>query len=141
MIVDNNPKVDVEALKARIAETAAGMSESPDSMQLLASSSPALLTRLEIIENGIEQCETLMAPRTSLPARLDRFPLNIIPFLTRFILAIDYLLFARQRESQKKLAGLLRQLVDTHRDLAGDLHLLARQVEVLKKANPDHEDA
>ncbi len=134
MIVDNNPKVDVEALKTRIAETAAGMSKSPDAMRLLASSSPALLTRLKTIEHGIEQCEAMMAPRTSLPARLDRFPLNRIPFLTRFILAIDYLLFARQRETQKQLAGLLRQLADTHKDLAADLHLLARQVEALKNS-------
>ena len=135
MIVDNNPKVNVETLKAGIAETAARMPDSPDLSQLIASSSPALLMQLKAIENGIEHCETLMAPRTSLPRRLDRFPINKIPFLTRFILALDNLLFGRQREAQRTLAQLLRHLVDTHRELVGDLQLLARQVDVLKKSD------
>ena len=137
MIVDNNPRVDVEALQARIAETAQGMPDSPDTTQLLISSYPALLTRLKSIETGIEQCGVLMAPRTSLPRRLDRFPLNKIPFFTRFVLALDHLLFARQRESMKKLAQLLGQLADTHRELAEDLRLLAKQVEILKKSDDE----
>lgn len=135
MIVDNNPMVDVRALKALIAETAEGMPDCPDFPQLLASTSPAMLMQLMAIEIGIKHCETLMVPRTSLPRRLDRFPLNKFPFLTRIVLAIDDLLFARQRETQRTLAQLLRQMVDTYKELAGDLKLLAHQLEVLKRSD------
>lgn len=137
MIVDNNPRIDVEALNARVAETAAGMPNNPDTTQLLVISYPTLLTRLKSIENGIKQCAFLVAPRTSLPSRLDRFPLNKIPYFTRLVLAIDHLLFARQRESMTILSQMIGQLVDTHRELAGDLQQLAKQIEILKKSDDE----
>lgn len=137
MILDNNPEVDVEALRARVAETVAGMPDSPDTTQLLVISYPTLLTRLKSIETGIKQCAFLVAPRTSLPSRLDRFPLNRIPYFTRFVLAIDYLLFARHRESMSTLSQMIGLLVDTQRDLAGDLQQLAQQIELLKKSDDE----
>jgi hypothetical protein len=137
MILENNPDLDVEALTARIDEIVAEMPDSPDTTQLSVISYPTLLTRLKFIENGIKQCAFLVAPRTSLPSRLDRFPFNRIPFFTRLVLAIDYLLFARQRESMSTLSQMIGLLVDTQRDLAGDLQQLAKQIELLKKSNDE----
>ena len=137
MILDNNPEVDVEALRARVAETVTGMPDSLDTTQFMVISYPTVLTRLESIETGIKQCAFLVAPRTSLPSRLDRFPLNRIPYFTRFVLAIDYLLFARHRESMSTLSQMIGLLVDTQRDLAGDLQQLAQQIELLKKSDDE----
>jgi hypothetical protein len=115
MIRSNNPRIDVEALRGRVAEEVRQMSAPESSPRL---TRLALEMQLQAIEQALAAAEERSAPRTSWPENLQMFPFSASRRLREFALRVLGLAMRDQQEvnaalirSQRETITLLRTLL------------------------------
>lgn len=116
----NNPRIDIEALRARVAEEMARANEPQSSARV---AKLALELHLQTIEQALLLAEERSIPRSSWPENLKLFPFSVSPRLREFALRIlglalrdqqevNAALIRSQRETIALIQALLRHLED-----------------------------
>src|SRR5579872_374564 len=114
----NNPRLDVEALRARVGEEVKRVSD-PESNPRV--SKLSLELHLQAVEQALQFAEERSAPRTSWPENLQMFPFSASRKLREFALRVlglamrdqqevNAALIRSQRETLAMVRALLRQL-------------------------------
>jgi hypothetical protein len=116
MIRSNNPKIDVEALRARVAEEKGRMSEPAGNPSI---SKLALELHLQAVEQALAAAEERSVPRTTWPENLRMFPFSASSKLRAFALRVLGLAMRDQQEvnaalirSQRETLALLKTLLN-----------------------------
>jgi hypothetical protein len=111
----NNPRIDLEALRKRVAEEIA-KSEPPEASMRV--TKLALELHLQSIEEALRIAEQRSVPRTAWPENLSVFPFSLSPKLREMALRILALATRDQQEvnaalirSQRETAALIRELL------------------------------
>jgi hypothetical protein len=119
-IRSNNPRIDIEALRKRVAEEMARMEEPEKSMRV---TKLALELHLQSIEQALETAEARSVPRTTWPENLNVFPFSLSPKMRAFALRILALATRDQQEvnaalirSQRETVALVKELLSLLRD-------------------------
>ncbi len=95
MIRSNNPRIDIEALRARVAEEEGRMSEPAGSPRV---SKLALELHLQAVEQALAAAEERSVPRTTWPENLQMFPFSVSRRLREFALRVLGLAMRDQQE-------------------------------------------
>lgn len=110
-IRSNNPRIDIEALRARIAEE---MSKPEGSANLAVQ----LELHLQSIEEALRIAEERSTPRTTWPENLNVFPFTLSPKLRELALKMLGLAMRDQQEvnaalirSQRETIALIKELL------------------------------
>jgi hypothetical protein len=124
MIRSNNPRLDIEALRARVAEEKGRMSEPSGSAR---TSKLALELHLQAIEQALAAAEERSVPRTTWPDNLRMFPFSASRKLREFALRVLGLAMRDQQEvnaalirSQRETLSLVRTLLAQLREDEAD---------------------
>lgn len=107
MIRSKNPRIDVEALRTRVAEEVQRMSEPEGSARV---SKLSLELHLQAIEQALQFAEERSVPRTSWPENLQMFPFSVSRGLREFALRV---LGLAMRDQQEVNAALIRSQRET----------------------------
>lgn len=107
MIRSNNPRIDIEALRARVAEEKSRMSEPAGSPRV---SKLALELHLQAVEQALAAAEERSVPRTTWPENLRMFPFSASQKLREFALRV---LGLAMRDQQEVNAALIRSQRET----------------------------
>ena len=124
MIRSNNPRIDVEALRARVGEEVKRVSDPESSPRV---SKLSLELHLQAIEQALQFAEERSAPRTSWPENLQMFPFSASRKLREFALRVlglamrdqqevNAALIRSQRETLAMVRSLLASLMEDHRE-------------------------
>jgi O-antigen chain-terminating methyltransferase len=106
-IRSNNPRIDIEALRKRVAEEMARMEEPEKSMRV---TKLALELHLQSIEQALEVAEARSVPRTTWPENLNVFPFSLSPKMRALALKV---LALATRDQQEVNAALIRSQRET----------------------------
>ena len=119
-IRSNNPRIDIEALRRRVAEEMARMEEPEKSMRV---TKLALELHLQAIEQALETAEARSVPRTTWPENLNVFPFSLSPKMRELALKILALATRDQQEvnaalirSQRETVALIKELLSLMRE-------------------------
>ena len=106
-IESNNPRIDIEALRKRVAEEVANLQGPAKSTRVI---KLALELHLQSIEDALRVAEERSAPRTTWPENLNVFPFSLSPKMREFALKI---LALATRDQQEVNAALIRSQRET----------------------------
>jgi hypothetical protein len=119
MIRTKNPRIDIEELRARVAQEM----ERADSECGMQDTKLSLELHIRAIEQSLLQAEERSAPRTTWPDNLKLFPFSLSPRLRAVALRVLGLAMRDQQEvnaalirSQRETIVLLRAVLDRLRD-------------------------
>ena len=119
-IRSNNPRIDIEALRKRVAEEMARMDEPEKNMRI---TKLALELHLQTIEQAIETAEARSVPRTTWPENLNVFPFSLSPKMRELALKVLALATRDQQEvnaalirSQRETVALIKELLSLMRE-------------------------
>jgi hypothetical protein len=120
VIRSKNPRIDIEALRALVAEEAAHMSDPAGSPRI---SKLAVELHLQTVEQALAAAEERSVPRTSWPENLQIFPFSASRRLRALALRILGLAMRDQQEvnaalirSQRETIALIRALLNQLRE-------------------------
>jgi len=120
VIRSNNPRIDIEALRARVEEEKKRMSEPVGDPRV---SKLALELHLQAVEQALAAAEERSAPRTTWPENLKMFPFSTSRKLREFALRVLGLAMRDQQEvnaalirSQRETLALVRTLLTQLRE-------------------------
>ena len=119
MMRSKNPKIDIEALRARVAEEAKSMGEPQGTSR---ESKLALELHLQTIEHALAAAEERSAPRTTWPENLQMFPFSASRRLRDFALRVLGLALRDQQEVNAALIRSQRETLALVRSLMQQLH-------------------
>jgi hypothetical protein len=122
MIRSRNPKIDIPALEARIAQE---LERDPQLAGDERLSRLAAAVHVRTVENALALAEQRSVPRTEWPAEMQTFPFRGNTGLQRLALRIVSLVFRDQH-------GVNAQLIRSQREMLGLLHSLVDRVENLE---------
>jgi len=112
----NNPRIDVEALRKRVAEEVAASEGGEHNARVVKF---ALELHLQSVEDALRTAEERSVPRTVWPENLNVFPFSLSPRLREAALRILALATRDQQEvnaalirSQRETLALLKALLD-----------------------------
>ena len=112
----NNPRIDVEALRKRVAEEVAASEGGEHNARVV---KLALELHLQSVEDALRVAEERSVPRTVWPENLNVFPFSLSPKLREAALRILALATRDQQEvnaalirSQRETLALLKALLD-----------------------------
>ena len=112
----NNPRIDVEALRKRVAEEVAASEGGEHNARVV---KLALELHLQSVEDALRTAEERSVPRTVWPENLNVFPFSLSPRLREAALRILALATRDQQEvnaalirSQRETLALLKALLD-----------------------------
>jgi O-antigen chain-terminating methyltransferase len=121
MIRSRNPKVDLTALEARIAEELAAGPQAGANQRL---ARLAATVHVRTIESIIERAEARAVPRAEWPVEMDVFPFAGNRVLQRLVLRVVTLIFRDQQEvnaqvirAQREMLSLVHGLLERIEDL------------------------
>jgi hypothetical protein len=116
VIRSRNPKIDLAALEAQIAEE---LERDPQARSTERLARLAASVHLHTIENALERAEERSTPRSAWPADLRMFPFHVSPALQRFVLRAVGLVFRDQHEvnahvirAQREQVALIASLLE-----------------------------
>jgi hypothetical protein len=131
MIRSRNPKIDVAALEAQIAEELERDPQAPSNERL---ARLAAAVHLRTIENALEHAEARSAARTAWPAEIRLFPIHLSPTLQRFVLRAVGLVFRDQFEVNAHLIRAQRETIGLVEGLIERIDRLESQLEAERAA-------
>jgi len=126
MIRSRNPKIDVAALEAQVAEE---LERDPQARSSERLARLAAAVHLRTIENALEHAEARSAPRATWPAEIRLFPIHLSPALQRFVLRVVGLIFRDQYEVNAHVIRAQRETVGLIDGLLDRIDLLESQIE------------
>ncbi len=119
MIKSKNPRIDLEALRARVAQEM----DATDTETMMRGSKLAIELHLQAIEQTLQSAEERAAPRSTWPDNLKLFPFTISPRLRKMALKLLALALRDQQEvnaaliaSQRETIELIRAMLPHLRD-------------------------
>jgi hypothetical protein len=141
MIRSRNPRIDLDALEAQIAEELARDPQARSSERL---ARLAAAVHVRAIEDALERAEERSVPRKVWPPEFRLFPIHLSPRLQRLVLRAAELMFRDQHDvnahlirSQRETIALIDELLERIDRLEGELEAerAAMRVERMARRN------
>lgn len=114
MIWSNNPRIDIEALRARIKEEIGNIDTPEASMRV---TKLALELHVQSIEEALQVAEQRSVPRTTWPENLNVFPFTLSPKLRELALKMLGLAMRDQQEVNAALIRSQRETIEIVKEL------------------------
>jgi hypothetical protein len=126
MIRSRNPKIDLHALEAQIAEE---LERDPQARSSERLARLAAAVHVRAIEDALERAEERSVPRKVWPAEFRLFPIHLSPALQRLVLRTAALVFRDQHEVNAHLIRSQRETIALIDDLPERIDRLENQLE------------